>query len=91
MSGCSSTILVVNIVVIGFLTVAMAQGPYSSREQELWYRYGSLGFLISGVVLPAAVLLIIRRSRTTVGFLTAWMAAVLLGFTWFLAMSGGGV
>ncbi len=91
MSGCSWTILIVNIVIIGFFTASMAQGPYSSREQELWYRYGSLGFLISGVVLPAAVLFVIRRSRATVGLLTAWMAAILLGFTWFLAMSGGGV
>lgn len=91
MRGCAWTILVVNIVIIGFFSASMAQGPYSSHEQELWYRYGSLGFLISGVVLPAVAFFVIRRSRATVGFLTAWMAAILLGFMWFAAMSSGGV
>ena len=51
--GRAWTMLVVNVVVIGFLTASMVQGPYSSREQELWYRYGSLGLFVAGVILPA--------------------------------------
>ncbi|WP_129586235.1 hypothetical protein [Sphingomonas montana] len=83
--------LIANVVIIEFLTAGMARGPYSSREQELWYRYGSLGFLFTGVIIPAATMLAIRQSRFVVAFLNAWMFAILLGFMWFVAMSSGGV
>lgn len=85
------TMLIVNGLFIGFAVTSFVQGPYSSREQELWYRYGSLGFFIAGVVIPAAVLLAFRRLRPVVRILTAWMSVVFLGFVWYLAMSGGGV
>ncbi|WP_207793833.1 hypothetical protein, partial [Polymorphobacter multimanifer] len=89
--GCAWTMLAVNVAIIGLLTASMVQGPYSSPEQELWYRYGSLGFLIAGVGLPAFVLVAIRRSRSVVVSATAWMVAILLAFVWYGAMSSGGV
>jgi hypothetical protein len=89
--GDAWTMLVVNVVLIGFLTASMVQGPYSSREQEVWYRFGSLGFFTAGVVLPAAGLFAIRRSRLVIAALNTWMLAVLLAFLWFGAMSSGGV
>lgn len=89
--GCAWTMLAVNVVIIGLLTASMVQGPYSNREQELWYRYGSLGFFIAGAALPAVALFAVRRSRSVVVASTAWMLAMLLGFVWFGAMSSGGV
>ena len=83
--------LAVNVVIIGLLTASMVQGPYSNREQELLYRYGSLGFFIAGAALPAVALFAVRRSRSVVVASTAWMLAMLLGFVWFGAMSSGGV
>lgn len=89
--GDAWTMLVVNVVIIGLLTGGFAQGPYSSHEQELWYRYGSLSFFLAGVIIPAFAIFTIRRSRLVVAILNAWMLATLLGFTWFAAMSSGGV
>jgi hypothetical protein len=89
--GCAWAMLVINVVVIGLLTASMVQGPYSSREQELWYRYGSIGFFIAGVILPTVMLFTIRRSRSVLSFATVWMFASLVGFMWFVAMSSGGV
>ena len=71
------------------MTSSMVQGPYSSWEQELWYRYYSLGFLIAGVVLPAmAMLLGAARSPKTVGILIIWMTVALMGFSFYAMMWG---
>jgi hypothetical protein len=89
--GCAWALLGINTVLIGLLTASFVQGPYSTNEQELWYRYGSLGFFMAGVVLPAIVLFSVRRSRWLVIASTAWMLLALLGFVWFGMMSSGGV
>jgi hypothetical protein len=84
--------VIVNALLIGLIAVAFAEGPYSSRGQELWYRYGSLGFLLAGAILPAVALALgARRSvGLTVG-LTVWMLAVLLACLGYASISGGGV
>lgn len=89
--GCAWALLALNAVLMGLLCVSFVQGPYSSFEQELWYRYGSLGFVLAGAVLPAIALLKARHSRWVVTISTAWMLALLLAFVWFAMMSGGGV
>ena len=89
--GCAWLLLGVNALLMGLLALSFGQGPYSSAEQEVWYRYGSLGFFVAGAVLPAIALFTFRRSRWLILASTAWMSAVLLGFVWFVMMSGGGV
>jgi hypothetical protein len=89
--GWALAILGVNTVLIGLITTSFTQGPYSSHEQELWYRYGSLAFLVAGSVLPAIALFAAHRSRWVVGASIAWMAATFLAFVWYAMMSGGGV
>lgn len=89
--GCAWAVLGVNAALIGLFTASFVRGPYSSREQELWYRYGSLGFFIAGVVLPAFALFAARRSRWVLIAATAWMLSLLLAFAWFAMRSGGGV
>jgi hypothetical protein len=89
--GCAWGLLGINAVLIGLLATSFAQGPYSSSEQELWYRYGSLGFFLAGAALPAIALFAARRSRWVVLVSTAWMLTLLLAFAWFAMMSGGGV
>ena len=64
--GCAWTLLALNTVLIGLLMTSMVQGPYSSGEQELWYRYGSLGFFLAGAVVPAIALFALRRSRVLI-------------------------
>jgi hypothetical protein len=89
--GCAWTLLGVNAVVMGVVAAAFARGPYSSGQQELWYRYGSLGFVLAGVVLPAVTLYVARRSDGVGVACTAWMLAALFAFLGFVMMSGGGV
>lgn len=89
--GCAWAMLIVNGLLMGLLAVSFGQGPYSSDEQELWYRYGSLSFFVAGAVLPAVTLFAVGRSRWVVLASTAWMLAVLLAFLRFVMMSGGGV
>ena len=89
--GCAWALLGINTVLIGLLTASFVQGPYSSGEQELWYRYGSLGFLLAGVVLPAIGLFTARRQRWVIITSTVWMLITLLSFAWFVMMSSGGV
>ena len=89
--GCTWLLLGVNALLTSLLVVSFGKGPYSSAEQELWYRYGSLSFFVAGAVLPAVALFAFRRSRWFVLASTAWMLAVLLAFVWFAMMSGGGV
>ena len=89
--GCAVAMLAINTALIGLLTASMTQGPYSSHEQEIWYRYGSLGFFVAGSVLPAIALFAGRRSRWVTVASIAWMAAILLAFLWYAMMSSGGV
>jgi protein-S-isoprenylcysteine O-methyltransferase Ste14 len=89
--GCAWALLVVNTALMGLFAVSFVKGPYSSSEQELWYRYGSLSFFLAGAALPAIALFAARRSRWVVIASTVWMLTVLLGFAWFAMMSGGGV
>ena len=89
--GCAWAVLAVNAVLMGLLASSFVQGPYSSNEQELWYRYGSLGFFLAGAALPAIALFLARRSRRIIIASTAWMVAILLAFAWFAMMSGGGM
>jgi hypothetical protein len=89
--GCAWTLLGINAVLMGLLAASFVQGPYSSNEQELWYRYGSLGFFLAGAALPAIALFAARRSRWIIVASTAWMLVCLLAFAWFAMMSGGGV
>ena len=82
----------INSVIFGLVALAFARGPYSSFEQELWCRWGSLGLLFAAGLIPA---LIAFRWRQAPGW-----AATLLGF-WcgvagfvglnFALLSGGGV
>ena len=89
--GCAWALLVINVVLMGLFAASFAQGPYSSSEQELWYRYGSLGLFLAGAALPAVALFAARRSRWIVIACTAWMLTLLLVFACFAMMSGGGV
>lgn len=89
--GCSWALLGLNTVLMGLLAVSFGQGPYSSGQQTLWYRYGSLGLFLAGAVLPAVALVAGRRSFRIVAVATAWMLLTLLAFAWFAMMSGGGV
>jgi uncharacterized membrane protein YozB (DUF420 family) len=89
--GCAWALLALNTVLMGLLAVSFVQGPYSSRGQEIWYRYGSLGFFLAGAALPAIALFAARHSRWVAIASSIWMLTVLLGFAWFAMMSGGGV
>jgi hypothetical protein len=91
-AGCVLSMIVVNALILGAFALSFAQGPYSSREQELWYRYGSIGFVLLGAILPALALVLgIDRSRAATTALTAWMVATLLAFTFYALLSSGGV
>ena len=89
--GCTWALLAVNLLLMALAASSYAQGPYSSVQQELWYRYGSLGLLLAGAVLPALALIFGRRSFRIAAALTVWMFLTLLAFLWFVMMSGGGV
>jgi hypothetical protein len=90
--GCLFVMFTVNLVILGFLALGFAHGPYSSREQEIWYRYGSIGFLLAGAVLPAAALSLgARRSQGAIIALTAWMLVTLFAAFCYAMLSGGGV
>ena len=89
--GCAVALLGVNAMLMGLLALSFVQGPYSSLEQELWYRYGSLGFVLLGVVLPASSLFAARRFPWIIVASSVWMLVALIGFVWFAMMSGGGV
>ena len=89
--GCAFAVLGTNSLLIGLVAASFAQGPYSSAEQELWYRYGSLGFLVGGAVLPAIALFAGRKSRWILTASVAWMVATFVAFAWYVMMSGGGV
>jgi lipopolysaccharide export LptBFGC system permease protein LptF len=90
--GCLSFLLAINTLLIGAFTWSFVSGPYSSFEQELWYRYGSLAFFLIGVVLPGAALAM-GTGRSETGFVTMFVAmpAILILFLLLSVFSSGGV
>ncbi|HEX8124597.1 MAG TPA: hypothetical protein VF548_03360 [Allosphingosinicella sp.] len=81
-----------NALVMGVVALGFASGPYSSFGQELWYRYGSLGFLTGGALLPALALIFApRRLPWMVSTIIAWTVMAFLGFAYYALMAGGGM
>jgi len=90
--GCAVSVIALNTLLMGLLASTFVRGPYSSWGQEVWYRYGSLGFLLFGAILPAVALALgARRSRPLIIALTVWMLATLFFSLAYALMSGGGV
>lgn len=90
--GCAVSMIGLNILLMGLLASTFARGPYLSWGQEVWYRYGSLGFLLFGAVLPAVVLTLgAGRSRSLIIALTVWMLGALFFCFAYALNSGGGV
>ncbi|HEX7694373.1 MAG TPA: hypothetical protein VF409_07775 [Sphingomonas sp.] len=90
--GCVIALIALNALVMGFLVLGFAFGSYSSFGQEVWYRYGSLGFLICGAILPAAVLVLrARRSPGMMLLMISWLFFTLVACVAYAMMSGGGV
>lgn len=90
--GCTVSMIGLNILLMGLLASSFARGPYSSWGQELWYRYGSLGFLLFGAILPAVALILgAGRSRSLTIALTVWMLGALFFCSAYALSSGGGV
>jgi len=91
-AGCVLIMLTINVLLMGLLSFSFSHGPYSSPEQETWYRYGSIGFLLAGAVLPAiAFWLGARRTQWAVVALTVWMFAALIAWFGYALLSGGGM
>ena len=85
-------LIALNALVMGFLVLGFAFGSYSSFGQEVWYRYGSLGFLICGAILPAAVLVLrARRSPGMMLLMISWLFFTLVACVAYAMMSGGGI
>lgn len=89
--GCAGVVLGVNSLLMGLVAISFNRGPYSSAAQELWYRWGSIGFLVAGSILPAIALSALRRSRRAAQICLAWMLVVLAVFLRYAFMSSGGV
>lgn len=84
--------LAINGVLIGLVALSFLQGPYSSDDQQYWYRYKSIGFFIAGVILPAiAAGFGVSKSHKASVVLVVWMIAVVVAFANYDFMSGGGV
>ena len=89
--GCAWLTLSVNAIFIGLLTASFVQGPFNSKEQEVWYRYYSLGFFVAGVVLPTIAMIVFRRNAKVVLPSTVWMIIVFSCFRGYAMLSGGGI
>lgn len=88
----TKTLVGINAVVMGWLTLSMVRGPFSSFEQELWYRYGSLAFFFLGVVLPVVAMVLFRAKVLRFAApVNVWLIAIMVGFVVYLTSSGGGV
>ena len=88
----TKTLVAINSVIIGLFTFSFTQGPYSSTEQEIWYRWISIGFLVGGVLLPAGLVFLQSRKAKRVSVaINIWLVATLFGFIVYLMLSGGGV
>lgn len=90
--GCVIALIALNALLMGLLVSAFAFGQYSSVGQEIWYRYGSLGFLFGGAILPAVALALgARRSQAFMRVLISWMLVALFACCVYAMTSGGGV
>jgi hypothetical protein len=89
--GSAKVLAGINLLLMSLVALSFSQGPYSSFEQELWYRYRSLGFFFAGALIPAAVLWFGRRSHRVVSAVLIWMALALFLFVQYVFFSGGGV
>jgi hypothetical protein len=88
----TKTLVVINAVLMGLFAFSFSHGPYSSFEQELWYRWASVSFFVAGAVLPAGLMFMrppIAR-RISAG-LNLWLALIFFAFIPYLMSSGGGV
>lgn len=89
--GCAIAVLGINALIFGLLAMTFTQGPYSSWEQELWYRYGSIGLFLGGAILPGIILFGGGRRRVVIRSLTVWMSIALFVGLGFIMLSGGGI
>jgi len=90
--GCAIAVIGLNIVLMSLLASTFVRGPFSDWRQEVWYRGGSLGFLLFGAVFPAVMLALgARRSRPSIIALTVWMLTVLVFWFAYTLRSGGGI
>jgi hypothetical protein len=90
--GCATVFVVINGLLTGLVSMSFGARPYSSWEQELFYRYGSMAFLIFGAILPGVVLFVYgRRIAWAAKASVVWMFFVMLGFFSYIFNSGGGV
>lgn len=89
--GCVLTLLAINTALIGIVALTFAQGSYSSWTQELWYRYGSIGFFLAGSALPAVAVFFGRRSPVVLLASVTWLLVTLLAFFVYVMVSSGGV
>lgn len=88
----TKTLVAINAVIIGLFTFSFAQGPYSSGEQELWYRWISIAFLIGGVLLPAGLVFLRPQSAKRISVaINIWMVTTLFAFFPYLMFLGGGL
>ncbi len=81
----------INVVLMSLTAGSMSYGPFSSLAQLAWYRYGSLGFLVCGALLPAIGLKVFSRSRWAPTAIAVWALVVLFAFVSYVFLSGRGV
>lgn len=89
--GCAWVLAAINLAIMGLVAISFSQGPYSSFEQELWYRWRSLGFVVIGAMAPTVALWLGRKSAKVVVVSMIWLASAFVLFIGYLMMSGGGV
>ena len=90
--GCSLVLVAINTIGMATLASSFATGPYSSFSQEVWYRYGSVCFLLVGAVLPGIGILTVGRRRYSLSVvLTLWMAVALFLCVGYIIQSEGGI
>ena len=90
--GCATVFVVVNGLFTGLVALSFGTGPYSSWNQELYYRYASMALFIFGAILPGIMLFVYgRRSAWAAKASVVWMFVVMVGFFSYVLTSGGGV
>lgn len=91
-TGCVLVMLGINALLMGLLALGFSSMQLFSREQELWYLYGSTALLIAGAILPAITLLFgALRRQWTITALIIWMIAAFIAWLVHIFFSGGGV
>jgi hypothetical protein len=90
--GCAVIATGINFTLMGLLALSFSRGPYSSLQQEHWYRFGSLAFLLAGAILPAVALILGAGRSTLLRYaLYLWLLAAILAWCYYVFMSSGGV